>query len=170
MFEYYYVFLASLPDAVGSLILQRLFQACRDGASGSSCTYVPALPVLFDETILENICFGNPFEEKKFREAVERANLAEDIAGFPEGIGKQAGRMGGSLSGGQRKRIALARALYGGGEIFFLDGLSDDIDKKTEKALAAGLLNDPERIIFVASDSQEIRRRAGKIYEAKVWL
>ena len=224
MFEYYYVFLASLPDAVGrlirrkrqadislerifrqqdaamrqdgtdpesfmagvkkgevilitggrgserSLILQRLFQACRDGASGSSCAYVPARPVLFDETILENICFGNPFEEKKFREAVERANLAEDIACFPEGIGKQAGRMGGSLSGGQRKRIALARALYGGGEILFLDGLSDDVDKKTEKALAARLLNDPERIIFVASDSQEIRRRAGKIYEAKVWL
>ena len=224
MFEYYYVFLASLPDAVGrlirrkrqadislerifrqrdaamrqdgtdpesfmagvkkgevilitggrgserSLILQRLFQACRDGASGSSCAYVPARLVLFDETILENICFGNPFEEKKFREAVERANLAEDIAGFPEGIGKQAGRMGGSLSGGERKRIALARALYGGGEILFLDGLSDDVDKKTEKALAAGLLNDPERIIFVASDSQEIRRRARKIYEAKVWL
>lgn len=109
---------------------------------------MPARPVLFDETILGNICFGNPFEEKKFREAVERANLAEDIAGFPEGIGKQAGRMGGSLSGGERKRIALARALYGGGEILFLDGLSDDVDKKTEKALAAGLLNDPERIIF----------------------
>lgn len=224
MFEYYYVFLASLPDAAGrlirrkrqadislerifrqrdtaagqadpdtesllaeaekgevilitggreserSLILQRLFQTCRDGASQKTCTYVPARPVLFDETILENICFGNPFEEKKLWEVVEKAHLEEDIAGFPEGIRKQAGKMGGSLSGGQRKRVALARALYDGGEILFLDGLSEDVDKKTEKALAEKLLNDPQKVIFVASDSQEIRKRCDKAYESEAGL
>ena len=91
---------------------------------------------------------------------IQAVDLLEDIGNFAEGMQKNVGKMGTAVSGGQRKRIGLARALYLKDAILFVDGLAEAVDKKTEKVLIANILNASDRIIFVASDSEEIRKCA----------
>ena len=119
-------------ESTRSEILQRLFQSCKDCLSEIPCCYVPQQPVLFHDTVQENICFGEKYEENKFIRVIQAVDLLEDIGNFAEGMQKNVGKMGTAVSGGQRKRIGLARALYLKDAILFVDGLAEAVDKKTE--------------------------------------
>lgn len=149
-----------------STLLQRLFQICTDDLEGIASRYVPGQPVLFNGSVEENIRFGEPYLEEKMNRVLQETDLAEDIREFENGIRKSVGKYGGTVSGGQRKRISIARALYGGADILFLDGLSEAVDRKTEEILVSSILKYPEKIIFVASDSEIMVEKASRIMNA----
>lgn len=134
-----------------SVLLQQLFRLCSDRIRDIRCVYVPREPVLFDASICENICMGEPFDRDKFMTVIKQADLLEDIESFEEGMHKNAGKRGMAVSGGQRKRIAIARALYGDAGILFLNGLTDQVDRKTEENMVRSILGEFKGIIFLAA-------------------
>jgi ATP-binding cassette subfamily B multidrug efflux pump len=102
--------------------------------------FVPQETFLFSATIGENIAFGvESATEDEIRVAAERAGLAEDIAGFPEGYRTMVGERGMTLSGGQKQRTAIARALLREPKILILDDALASVDTLTEERILQGL-------------------------------
>ena len=67
--------------------------------------YIPQEAFLLNETIKENILFGEPFVETRFQEVIDMCQLRPDLDTFPAGIETEIGERGINLSGGQKQRI-----------------------------------------------------------------
>jgi ATP-binding cassette subfamily B protein len=102
--------------------------------------FVPQEAFLFSATIRENVAFGRADAPgDTVTEAVRDARLAEDIAGFPQGLETRVGERGVTLSGGQKQRAALARALVADARVLVLDDALSAVDAATEAAILANL-------------------------------
>jgi ATP-binding cassette, subfamily B, multidrug efflux pump len=98
--------------------------------------FVPQEPVLFSDTVRNNILFGRDgIPEERLAWALEVAQLRDEVAGFPQGIDTPVGTRGMSISGGQKQRLSLARALVGQPKILILDDCTSALDSRTEAAL-----------------------------------
>lgn len=101
---------------------------------------VPQDTLLFSDTVRENIVFGNPeFSEDDFLDAVEISQIRKDVEGFREGFQATVGERGITLSGGQKGRTALARALLRNPKILILDDCLSAVDTHTEEEILKGL-------------------------------
>ena len=111
-----------------------------------SIAYVPQLPWVFSGTVQENITFGKAFDSERFQRIIEACSLQKDLRQFPKGDLANIGQRGVSLSGGQRARICLARALYTNADIFLLDDPLSAVDVHVANHVFAecirGLLSD----------------------------
>ena len=92
--------------------------------------YVSQTPWLFSGTIRENILFGKEYISKAFQKAIEVCSMKEDLASLPRGDLTHIGERGVSLSGGQRARVNLARAVYSDADIYLLDDPLSSVDVK----------------------------------------
>lgn len=90
--------------------------------------YVPQIPWLFSGTVRENIVFGEVYDHEKFSKIVEACALTEDLERFPFGDLSLVGERGIILSGGQRARVGLARAIYSNADVYLLDDPFSAID------------------------------------------
>jgi ATP-binding cassette subfamily B protein len=98
--------------------------------------YVPQEPVLFSDTVKSNIRFGrDEITDDVLHWAIEVSQLKDEIADFPGGIDTRIGTRGMAISGGQKQRLALARALVGKPKIIILDDCTSALDSRTEAAL-----------------------------------
>ena len=97
--------------------------------------YVSQTPWVFSGTVRENILFGKTFVEQKFLETIQACDLTVDIARFPKGDLTEIGQRGVILSGGQRARVSLARAIYSDADIYLLDDPLSAVDAKVGKHL-----------------------------------
>ncbi len=141
-----------------SALLQELYRIC-SGSLSVRCAYVPEEPVLLEESVRENICMGEAYGEKKFMQVLEQTDLKKDVKDFKEGVFKNVGRKGTTVSGGQRKRIAIARALYAEAEVLFIDGITDQVDRETEAHIMERMLDEFEGILFITSNSRQLAGR-----------
>jgi ATP-binding cassette subfamily B protein len=95
--------------------------------------FVPQETFLFSETVRENIAFGKQdATEEEVRAAAEAANIAHDIEEFPERYETLVGERGITLSGGQKRRTAIARAIIRNPRILILDDALSSVDTHTE--------------------------------------
>ena len=102
--------------------------------------YVPQETFLFSATVRENIAFGLPSADSPRVEwAAGVAQLAADVADFPQGYDTFVGERGITLSGGQKQRAALARALAVDPPILVLDDALSSVDTNTEEEILRGL-------------------------------
>jgi len=98
--------------------------------------YVPQEPALFSDTVRSNITFGREEIDQALLDwAIDVAQLKDEIATFPNGLETAIGTRGMSISGGQKQRLALARALVGKPRILILDDCTSALDSSTETAL-----------------------------------
>ena len=157
-----------------SRMLRRLFQLCTERLPAVPAALVPADPVLFQTSIQDNICFGELFSQERLDQVMELTGLKQDFEKDRSEIERSAGKMGAAVSGGQRKRIGIARALYtcmsqrdfkngADGYLLFIDGLEEAVDEKTGDLLISHVLNRPDAITVVASDSERLRGCAAQI-------
>ena len=93
--------------------------------------YTEQNPLIICGTIRENVTFGLPYEEKWYQKVINACCLTQDFETFAQGDLTQLGEMGIQLSGGQRSRISLARALYRKeAKIVLIDGTLSALDVK----------------------------------------
>ena len=84
-------------------------------------SYVDQDAWVFGATVRQNILFGQEFDRQRYQRVVKACSLFKDFAQFPEEDHTVVGERGSSLSGGQKARINLARAMYRQADIYLLD-------------------------------------------------
>lgn len=85
-------------------------------------------PWIENTTLRDNILFGYPFDEARYRKTLFACALDEDLNALPDGDLTKAGIKGANLSGGQKWRLALARALYSPAKVLVLEDVLSAVD------------------------------------------
>ncbi|KAJ6635336.1 ATP-binding cassette sub-family C member 4 [Pseudolycoriella hygida] len=98
-------------------------------------SYASQEPWLFTGTVKNNILFGQTFDKKKYNEVVGCCSLKTDFEQLSNGDKTVVGERGASLSGGQKARISLARAVYQSATIYLLDDPLSAVDSHVGKHL-----------------------------------
>lgn len=115
--------------------------------------YVQQKNILFSGSISDNLCFGKENADiEEQRHAAETASADEFIAKKPEGYDSKIAQGGTNVSGGQKQRLAIARALIKQPEIYIFDDSFSALDVKTDKELRAKLRRETKdgTVIMVA--------------------
>jgi ABC-type multidrug transport system fused ATPase/permease subunit len=106
----------------------------------SIVTLVPQDPILFDETIRENLLYGNPQATSKDLDTVSAlTQLNEVLRRVPGGFDEPLGPLGNRLSGGEKKRLALARTLLQEPNLLILDEITSALDEPAAASILQGL-------------------------------
>jgi ATP-binding cassette, subfamily B, bacterial MsbA len=121
--------------------------------------------VLFNDTLRNNIAYGQPAVSQMQVEAAARAALAHDfIMELPAGYETVIGEKGVRLSGGERQRIAIARALLKNAPILILDEATSALDSESESLVQSALQNlMAGRTVIVIAHRLSTVRRADRI-------
>ncbi|XP_070611560.1 cystic fibrosis transmembrane conductance regulator isoform X2 [Erythrolamprus reginae] len=98
-------------------------------------SFCPQVSWIMPGTIKENIIFGVSYDEYRYKSVIKACQLEEDISKFPEKDDTVLGEGGITLSGGQRARISLARAVYKDADLYLLDSPFGYLDMLTEKEI-----------------------------------
>ena len=97
-------------------------------------------PLLFSTTIADNIAYGRPGAPRDaIEQAATAANAHDFISRLPRGYDTQVGELGQKMSGGERQRIALARAFLRDAPVLILDEPTSSVDLKTEALILDAL-------------------------------
>jgi len=108
--------------------------------------YVPQDNFLFSASVYDNIrFFGDGFTRGQVEEAAKLASIYDNIVAFPDGFDTQVGERGMSLSGGEKQRVCIARALIKQPELLILDDSLSAVDVQTEAAILKNLETQTER-------------------------
>jgi ABC-type multidrug transport system fused ATPase/permease subunit len=105
--------------------------------------YCAQTPWLESMSIRENILFCSPYEPSRYKEVLEACALLPDVANFEHGDLSEIGENGIGLSGGQKARVALARAVYSGAKILLLDDPLSALDHQTAEIIVRRCLAGP---------------------------
>lgn len=157
------------PSGAGKSTLVQILLRLREPTSGSftvggrrarelsrkdwtrRVAFVPQHPHLFPGTIADNIRFERPWvTDADVEHAARRAHVHDDILALPEGYATEVGARGGSVSGGQRQRLCIARALAGDPDVLVLDEPTSALDMRSEMLVRTTMAElVPEKTVVV---------------------
>ena len=141
----------------------------------SALGLVPQDVVLFNDTLRANVGYGRPeAPEEAIWDAVERAQLGDFVRALPDGLDTKVGERGLKLSGGEKQRVGVARAILKDPEVLILDEATSALDSQTEKQVQAALAEAARgrttiavahRLSTIAEADKIIVMEAGRIAE-----
>ncbi len=136
---------------------------------------VPQESVLFDGTVFDNVSYGMPsVTDKQVRDALKATNAEDFVNELPNGVETLVGEKGARISGGQKQRLAIARALIRNPRILILDEATSALDSQSEHAIqdALNTLMKSRTTFMVAHRLSTVQRancilvlKAGKVVE-----
>ena len=133
----------------------------------NSISLVSQDPYLFEASIKKNITFNiadETIDEEKLKNAIYTTALSETINKLPDGLDTQINTQAINLSGGEKQRIALARAIYKNSEILFLDEFTNAIDDETEKKIMQNLKKLKNKTFIIISHKKNTIDQCDKVW------
>ncbi|UTC83348.1 ABC transporter ATP-binding protein [Treponema denticola] len=127
-------------------------------------------PFIFDDTIKNNIALYNEdISDERIKEACKKAGLQRFIESLPLGLETRIGEGASKISGGEKQRIAIARALVKDSPILLMDEATSALDKETSAEIENTVLSQRELTCIIISHhvSESLRARADKIVTVK---
>ena len=132
--------------------------------------YVSQSIFLLDDTLQNNITFGS---EKKLNsdlvtKVIKLSKLDNLVEELPSGLNTLIGERGSRISGGQRQRLGIARALYREAEILILDEATSALDYETETSIMQMINNEyKEKTLIIVSHRENTLKECNKIFKIK---
>ncbi|XP_078045914.1 ATP-binding cassette sub-family C member 4 [Augochlora pura] len=138
-----YLLLKDLPLGAGTVQvycgepkeLQANVQGYINEKPNLTISYASQDPWLFAGTVKNNILFGQPYNNERYVAVIKACALAQDFQQLPHGDMSNVGENGSLLSGGQRARVNLARAVYRQADIYLFDDPLSAVDAKVARHL-----------------------------------
>ncbi|CAD5229343.1 unnamed protein product [Bursaphelenchus okinawaensis] len=124
---------------------------------GGTVGYVPSVPCVLNGTVRENILFGQPLNSQRYSKVISAASLTKDLETLPCNEKSEVGERGSKLSGGQKCRLALARAFYANRDIYLLDDVFSSINKDVAQSIFEKGIKDflgNKTVLLVTSNSK----------------
>ncbi|RCK63639.1 Bile pigment transporter 1 [Candida viswanathii] len=103
--------------------------------------YCAQQPWIMNASVKENILFGCKWDKEFYERTIDACQLLPDLAILPDGDETQVGEKGVSLSGGQKARLALARAVYARADVYLLDDVLSAVDSNVGKKIIEKVLS-----------------------------
>ncbi|TBU25699.1 multidrug resistance-associated ABC transporter [Dichomitus squalens] len=135
--------LGELTTLEGRIVMSKNPSKVDEHGLSHTISYAAQSPWLRHQSIKDNILFGYPYDEERYHAVVECCALKPDLDIFEDGDATEIGARGVSLSGGQKARVALARAVYAPTKYVLLDDPLSAVDSHTARLLFEKLLRGP---------------------------
>jgi ATP-binding cassette subfamily C protein CydD len=126
--------------------------------------WMPQMPHFLTGTLAQNVTLGRAGD---LRAALHRAAVGAVVQALPQGLSTRLGETGGGLSGGEARRITLARAIYASPDVILADEPTADLDAATAEAVTEGLLAQSTRgaTLVVATHDPVLAARMDRIID-----
>lgn len=136
---------------------------------GITVGYVPQTVYISNCTVLENVCFGIDEKEidlEKASSVLKKVMLSEWVESLPEGVRTLLGERGSKMSGGQRQRLGIARALYADPSLLVLDEATSALDSISEHEITETIarLGEEMTMIVIAHRLSTVQKAAKIFY------
>jgi ABC-type multidrug transport system fused ATPase/permease subunit len=163
------VLLGVLNPDQGDVLISGLSPLSAVAKWPGAISYVPQDTVISVGTIRENIALGYPPDaatEELVTSALKIAHLDEFVAGLPLGIDTQVGERGAKISGGQRQRLGIARAMFTKPLLLVLDEATSSLDGETEATISEAIhtLRGSTTIVVIAHRLSTVRNADLVVY------
>ena len=157
-----------IPDS-GSVLVSGLAPLLTVAKWPGAVSYVPQDVVIAAGTIRENIALGYPMAEatdELVNSALKVAHLDEFVASLPAGIDTQVGERGARISGGQRQRLGIARAMFTRPHLLVLDEATSSLDGETEASISEAIhaLRGSTTVVIIAHRLSTVRNADKVVY------
>lgn len=133
-----------------------------------SIAYCAQIPWIMNATFRDNILFGHEYDEDFYNKTIDACQLLTDLEILPDGHETLVGEKGISLSGGQKARLSLARAVYARADVYLLDDILSAVDAHVGQKIIDnvlgnnGILKSKTRIL--STNSIKVLNEASKVY------
>lgn len=174
------IILGILPISQGSIMVDGKNIWDNMGGWHNIIGYIPQSIYLMDDTVRNNVAFGVPEKDisnAQLWKALEEAQIADFIRSLPKGIDSEIGDRGIRISGGQRQRLGIARALYHDPQVLVFDEATSALDNDTEAALMEAIngLKGSRTMLIIAHRLHTIENcdviykvEDGRVFENKI--
>lgn len=122
------------PTAGEVLVNGRPLRGFAQADLRSHVGYIPQEATLFSESVRDNVAFGRQVAPEMVLLSLELARVREEMEALPGGVDQVLGQRGLTVSGGQKQRLAIARALAGAPDLLLMDDCTSALDAENERA------------------------------------